>query len=249
MDRREQGGEDVCLVPRSESGGAGVATLETLARISLNLSSPTVIGTSLRLVKGGKRGVRRMALGALLTLAGALDTASAQVTGSAELSSGDSVEIYTEVVRAILREIEIESKEDAVRIVIPAAFRAAPGAGPDTSSIPEPGRRGLTTAFRGVRFVEDHRNIFRIVFNCPERVELQMPGSGCPIQDEGVVISLGPLAGGDSGDVSVHVWVARSVPSSRSAETLSWMTGPRLRLSRSAEGGWRVAEVSKTWIT
>lgn len=188
----------------------------------------------------------------LITLSGIPESMSAQELEPSDLSPDDSIAIFTAVIQRTLTELGPESAEYDRRIWIPAALveRTAPGPDGQYPRVSESIRRGLGESFPGVRFVEDYARVFDLVFECPEGVEVRMPGRGCPVQDGGVVVMLGAISPGEAGRLWTHCSLAQSAPSSRRpGVTNSWAQGFRLDLVRSEDGGWEVVNTTVPWIT
>ena len=68
---------------------------------------------------------------------------------------------------------------------VPPFFRPPPRTDPLTESEAS----DITETFPGTRLIDGTEGLIL----CPEGVQLRMPTRGCPIQDDGVIISLSPL--------------------------------------------------------
>jgi hypothetical protein len=101
--------------------------------------------------------------------------------------------------------------------------------------------RAIQRIFPTARYSE---NLDSLVL-CPAGVQLRMPGSGCPIRDDGVIIQLWSLrVYGDS--LSVYGVLIQSSPGR--TRTASWAQGTSLAFVRTGRL-WKLVKASGRWIT
>jgi hypothetical protein len=83
------------------------------------------------------------------------------------------------------------------------------------------------------------------IYLCPPGVELRLPGTACPIRDDGVVMELGPLRfDGDS--VATSGWLIRS--STRGGSLVTWAEVLSLVFERHCRG-WRLRGIRVRAVT
>lgn len=85
------------------------------------------------------------------------------------------------------------------------------------------------------------------LFECPPGVRVSMPGTGCPIRENGIIVEVDrPVVDGDS--ATMWVWLIESGASD--GRTLTWAQGLALVLERAGDGRtWRLRAVRARFIT
>lgn len=200
---------------------------------------------------GGSRVTSRFVSVAAVPFATVFVACASEPRGSdpSTLSPADSAAIWTAVTGAMIE--QAESDPDSVRIWIAGALIEDPE-GPyreDAPQIPRAVRDQLIETFDGARIVDDWANIFELVSECPPGESVRMPGHGCPIRDDGIVVSLGPLSVAADGMVTTQASVTRSQSVRSGAEVVTWAEGFRITLERSEDGSWITRDVTDIWIT
>ncbi len=83
------------------------------------------------------------------------------------------------------------------------------------------------------------------LFLCPPGVRVRMPGVGCPILEDGLIVEVGPL---EIDADSAHASGSVIQSSTRNGRTSTWAQGVRLLFRRSMSG-WKFVRVLGGWIT
>jgi len=83
-------------------------------------------------------------------------------------------------------------------------------------------------------------------FLCPEGVQLSMPGSGCPIRDDGRIVG---FMHGPERDPPNGIWVAVRVHSTACGGTCSWKVTWLVELRKDEDGRWWAARSAMYSIT
>ena len=99
----------------------------------------------------------------------------------------------------------------------------------------------LVERFPALTLVEEAEQLFE----CPPGVEVRMPGQGCPIRGGGRIVRFGRIVVEDEGTVRLSLSIIHS------ADDGSWthLLGQEVRLIRTADGFWVVADFLVTVVT
>lgn len=114
-----------------------------------------------------------------------------------------------------------------------------PSAQPVTD-LPEPVRQALTNAYPILRFRGSETSLFL----CPPGVQVEMPGVGCPILEDGLIIALGPPSYSADGSVKITVRVVQS----EEAGAYTQAIGLTLLMTKDEAGRWTRTGLG-SWIT
>ncbi|MGH7505420.1 MAG: hypothetical protein ACRELX_07200 [Longimicrobiales bacterium] len=182
--------------------------------------------------------MKRAAAGWAMALALANTTVAA--AQAAVEPSAEPAQVWLTTVRFVLD--SLGPVDESVRIwVQPARPRETTGDTVTAVTSPEV-RPELERAFPNARVTPASD----VLFLCPPGVQVRMPGRGCPIRENGVIVRLGPVS--VQGD-TLHIMVALIRSSSRDSRVFySWAKGTALVFVRS-RGSWEFVRSLGSWIT
>jgi hypothetical protein len=157
------------------------------------------------------------------------------------LTSADSAQIRVATLRILIDSLA-ESPESPGRIWISGSHQLRR----DTASarqfaLSDTQWAAISQAFPTARHVVPTDSLFL----CPAGVELRMPGSGCPIKEDGIVVELAPLRVDADSVTSSGLLVQSSTSYGR---LVTWAQGMWLVFER-VQGRWRVRAIRGRFIT
>jgi hypothetical protein len=164
--------------------------------------------------------------------------ASAQIIGTA--TSEDSAGVRIAALRVVLDTLGPQGA-DAGRIWVRPHTERDPATGERRSVTLSPAERAaVAEAFPTARVIDAPDTSFL----CPPMMRTLLPGTGCPIRDDGVIVEFAPLRfDGDS--VSTAGMLIQSWPAARG--TLTWVQWIDLVLDRT-RGKWEVRGIRGRWL-
>jgi hypothetical protein len=159
----------------------------------------------------------------------------------ASLTQADSIQAWSAALRVLIDSLG-PRRSDPYRIWLHAdRERAGTSSGVRFVPLSQDAEREIQRSFPTARYSEK----FDSLVLCSAGVQLRLPGSGCPIRDDGVIIQLWSLrVHFDS--LSVHGVLIQSSPGR--TRTVSWAQGISLVFVR-AGGLWKLVKASGRWIT
>ena len=147
------------------------------------------------------------------------------------LSSADTMELHLEAIRAAFDTLNIPS---ATRLWLRHTLALVPDKlDPQRVDISQEFLTHVQRRFPNARLAARDQRLFL----CPPGVTVSMPGQGCPVLDDGVIVSAGPIR--VEGNL---VLVSASVTRSNRSGTNTWAEGFSVVFRRSG-GQWHFVRV------
>ena len=136
------------------------------------------------------------------------------------ISASDSVVVWTAALDTVAKSLNVERHQ---------VLWLQPTPHPPSATVV----RGVQSLFPNMRVNDSEAELFL----CPPGRTLTMPGTGCPIRENGAILRLRTIKAATQDEVSVTVSFVRS----NQEGDRTWLTAQEVLLARTVDGRWQVS--------